>query len=508
MILRNIAVLLLGALLPLGGAPALGPSNGVAGTWTFSGAPPFPGLRMMQIGVKAGKATGTLTTEWYGPMPMHDLRIQGKVASFGIQNGNPRLPMKTWMATLQGKHQMQVVGDIWEEHVDLVARRGTARDAARLRFQVQPLPALAKLPSDGLAPTPPMGWSSWNRFAEKIDDPTVRRMADLMVSTGLRDAGYVYVNIDDGWQGQRDARGVLQPNPKFPDMKALAAYVHSQGLKLGLYSSPGPRSCAGFEGSYGHVETDAQTWASWGIDYVKYDLCSGEGIFRTPVELQAAYLAMGQALRRTGRPIVYSLCQYGRDRVGRWGRDVGGHLWRTTGDITDEYATMARLGFDRNGDSADAGPGGWNDPDMLEVGNGGMTPEEYRTHMSLWAISAAPLLMGHDLQAMTPETFALLANPEVIAIDQDPKGIQGRCVRKEGAIEIWSRPLADGSVALALFNRGEVEAAVRFEAADAGLAEFLSLRDVWAHRSWETSTATATLRPHGVLFLRARGPHR
>jgi alpha-galactosidase len=197
-----------------------------------------------------------------------------------------------------------------------------------------------------------MGWSSWNKFADRIDDKTVRAMADAMVATGLRDAGYRYINIDDGWQGERDAQGVLHPNARFPDMKALADYVHARGLKIGIYSSQGPRTCAGYEGSYGHVQQDAQTFAAWGFDYLKYDLCSGEWFYPDADTVKRSYHEMGAALAATGRPIVFSLCEYGRFDVGTWGRDVGGQLWRTTGDITDDYATMARIGFDKNGDPA------------------------------------------------------------------------------------------------------------------------------------------------------------
>ncbi len=489
------------SVLPLAAAPAA-----PVGTWMFGEVPDFPGLRMVQITEQNGRLSGTLTTSWYGTMPLHGLVLKDGVAHFGVHNGNPRLPMKPWTAKVEADGRLRVVGEIWYASVDLLAQRGSAAEATARTFLPKPLPAWAPLTPDGLARTPPMGWSSWNKFAEKIDDLTVRAMADLMVSTGLRDAGYLYVNIDDGWQGERDAKGVLHPNARFPDMKGLADYVHARGLKLGLYSSPGLKTCAGFEGSYGHVEQDAQTWASWGIDYLKYDLCSGEGVFLSPEQVKAAYLAMGQALRRTGRPMVYSLCQYGRDRVGTWGRQVGGHLWRTTGDITDDYETMASLGFDKNGDPANAGPGGWNDPDMLEVGNGGMSLEAYRTHMSLWALSAAPLLMGHDLRTMTPETLSLLTNPEIVAIDQDPLGQQGRRVRREGDLEIWSRQLGDGSFALAVFNRGKAECTAVLSPTDAGMSRFDWVRDPWNRRESPFRGGALKVPAQGVFLIRAYGP--
>jgi alpha-galactosidase len=330
-------------------------------------------------------------------------------------------------------------------------------------------------------------------------------MADTLVSSGLRDAGYLYVNIDDGWQGQRDANGVLQPNEKFPDMKALADYVHSRGLKLGIYSSPGPKTCAGYEGSYGHVTQDAQTFAAWGIDYLKYDLCSGEWFYSDAETVKRTYYEMGAALKATGRPIVYSLCEYGRFEVGTWGRSVGGHLWRTTGDITDEYKTMAQIGFEKNGDPANTGPGGWNDPDMLEVGNGGMSEDEYRTHMTLWVMSAAPLLMGHDLRQTTPAMLSLLSSREVIAVDQDAKGVQGRAVFKDGEAEIWAKPLHDGAVAIALFNRGTTPKQIAFAPADAGMESLTGIRDLWTGKNLKANETTFNVPAHGAVMLKVRG---
>jgi alpha-galactosidase len=434
---------------------------------------------------------------------MRALEVTGGTARFQIDNGNPRLPPRTWTAT-PAKSGLHVTGDIWERHVDETTRRGTPADARRLAFTAAPLPAPQVLKPDGLAATPPMGWSSWNRFAAAIDDRTVRQIADHLVSSGLRDAGYVYVNIDDGWQGMRGPDGAIRPNARFPDMEALADYVHAKGLKIGIYSSPGPKTCAGFTGSYGHVAQDARSFAAWGFDYLKYDLCSGEGIYRTAADVKRAYQQMGQALRATGRPIVYSLCQYGRDRVGTWGRDVGGHLWRTTGDIEDKYDSMAAIGFDKDGDPANAGPGGWNDPDMLEVGNGGMSEDEYRTHMTLWAMQAAPLMLGNDLRTMSPATVALLENKGVIAIDQDSLGKQARRVRKDGDAEIWARPLADGSIALALFNRGSTPRDIRFDAEDAGLKHIGTLIDVWAGVPDNPERRAWAVPAHGAMLVRLK----
>ncbi len=351
-----------------------------------------------------------------------------------------------------------------------------------------------------VARTPPMGWNSWNHFECKVSDAIVRAQADAMVASGMKAAGYVYVNIDDCWQGSRDAQGFIRPNERFPDMKALADYVHSKGLKLGIYSSPGPKTCAGYEGSFGHEEQDAQTYAAWGIDYLKYDWCSAQG------DEIAAYAKMHDALRRTGRPIVYSLCQYGMERVWSWGASVGGNLWRTTGDITDNYDRMALIGFGQNGLERFAGPGHWNDPDMLEIGNGGMNDDEYRTHMSLWCLLAASLLAGDDLTKMTPATLAILTSPEVIAVDQDPAGTQGRRVSQEGPLEVWVKPLANGSKAVGLFNRGSSAMPVTAQFRDIGVGGKAHVRDLWARTDLGVmeGSYTANVPRHGVVLIQVK----
>src|SRR5664279_2019287 len=296
-----------------------------------------------------------------------------------------------------------------------------------------------------VASTPPMGWNSWNYFAAKVDDKGIRAAADQIVSTGMKDAGYIYVNIDDTWEGERDASGVLRTNSKFPDMKALADYVHSKGLKLGIYSGPGPKTCAGYAGSLGHEEQDAQLYASWGIDYLKYDLCS---FIPAVMEKQAphdkaaqmrlmvaAYDKMGKALKATGRPIVYSLCQYGWDAPWEWAPALGGNLWRTTGDVRADWMSIYDIINQNAGLAKYAGPGRWNDPDMLEVGNGKLTLAENRAHFSMWAMLAAPLLAGNDLPNMKPDVKTILTDKDVIAIDQDKVGKQGSRGYSEGEVE-------------------------------------------------------------------------
>jgi alpha-galactosidase len=369
----------------------------------------------------------------------------------------------------------------------------------------------AKAQGNDLAARPPMGWNSWNHFHEKVDDTAVRAQAEAMVSSGMRDAGYTYINIDDTWEGERDAKGRIQTNSKFPDMKALADFVHSKGLKLGIYSSPGAKTCAKFEGSLGHELQDAQTYAAWGIDYLKYDLCGLRVEMRAAPTPEAAhkimvdsYIKMRDALRSTGRPIVYSLCQYGNDAVWEWGTNVGGNLWRTTGDITDKYARMAEIGFGQAGLARFAGAGHWNDPDMLEVGNGGMTTDEYRTHVSLWAILAAPLLAGNDLSTMTPETVALLTNRDVIAVDQDSGGKQGDRVSAEGPVEVWVRPLADGSKAVGIFNRHPSAMTAHVDFQKLGFPHSVKAKDLWQAKDLGSISTpyTVTVPGHGVLFLR------
>ena len=361
---------------------------------------------------------------------------------------------------------------------------------------------------DGLALTPPMGWNTWNKFACKVDEALIRNTADAMVASGLRDAGYKYVVIDDCWHGARDAAGDIQPDPKrFPSgMKALGDYIHAKGLMFGIYSDAGVKTCAGRPGSQGHEYQDARQYAAWGVDYLKYDWCS-----TYTRNAQEAYTTMSDAIRASGRPIVFSLCNWGVAEPWTWGEGVG-DLWRTTGDIANRW--IGKQGYTLGVmDILDlneplypfAGPGHWNDPDMLEVGNGGMTDVEDRSHFSLWALMAAPLIAGNDIAHMSDATRDTLLNREVIAVDQDPLGRQGRRVRTDGTREVWSRPLADGGRAVILLNRGDAPAriTVNWTDLDYPTAIRAKVRDLWAHRDLAPQTGgySAAVPPHGVVMV-------
>ncbi|TFI56322.1 glycoside hydrolase family 27 protein [Sphingomonas parva] len=354
-----------------------------------------------------------------------------------------------------------------------------------------------------------MGWNSWNRFACDIDERLIRKTADELVSSGMKDAGYTYVVIDDCWHGARDADGfITADSQRFPSgIKALADYVHSKGLKFGLYSDAGRKTCGGRPGSQGHEYQDAITYARWGVDYLKYDWCS-----TGTRNAEEAYALMADALRATGRDIVFSICEWGNNRPWLWASRIG-NLWRTTGDITDKWAGKHGYSWgllnivDMNEPLwPHAGPGHWNDPDMLEVGNPGLTPVENRAHFSLWAMMAAPLMAGNDVASMDAETRAILLNKDVIAVDQDRLGVQGRRVAREGDREVWVKPLAGGGRAVLLFNRGETPAriSVTNEALAYPAGVRLKVRDLWAHRdlgAWK-GRFEAEVEPHGVVMLR------
>jgi len=369
---------------------------------------------------------------------------------------------------------------------------------------------------DKIALTPPLGWNSWNCFAGAVDQAKIRAAADAMVSSGLINHGWTYINIDDTWEGKRDENGFIQSNKKFPDMKGLADYVHSKGLKIGIYSSPGPTTCAGFEASWQHEEKDAQQYANWGFDYLKYDWCSYNDVQDKSLpereRLMKPYQVMEAALREQDRDIVFSLCQYGMGNVWEWGADVGGNCWRTTGDIGDSWKSMSDIGFQQNGHEKWAGPGHWNDPDMLVLGKVGwgnlhptsLTPSEQYTHISLWCLLDAPLLIGADMSQLDPFTFNLLANDEVLAVNQDALGRQASRKAKDGPTEVWAKDMADGSKAVGLFNRGEEAVEVTVKWADLGLSGKFHVRDLWRQKDTGefADSFTANVPRHGVCLVR------
>lgn len=375
---------------------------------------------------------------------------------------------------------------------------------------------------DGLALTPPMGWNSWNKFACDIDEKIIREVADAIVSSGMRDAGYTYINIDDCWHGQRDSLGFIHADPvKFPSgIKALADYIHSKGLKIGIYSDAGSQTCGGRPGSRGYEFQDALTYASWGIDYLKYDWCNTESL-----NAEGAYKTITAALRKAGRPIVLSICEWGDNKPWEWAEPIG-HLWRTTGDIYNcfdcirDHGTWKAFGVLAILDMQDglrkyAGKGHWNDPDMLEVGNG-MPQNEDRAHFAMWCMLAAPLIAGNDPRQMSKETLQILTNKEVIAVNQDTLGIQGFKYATKDSVETWLKPLAGGDWAVCFLNRAKTPASIQFDWQEQAIFDELSQRELNAKdhtyqlkNLWTGKKSGSTAKPlranipaHDVLMFR------
>ncbi|KAL5747016.1 hypothetical protein ACOSQ2_024313 [Xanthoceras sorbifolium] len=364
--------------------------------------------------------------------------------------------------------------------VMVIVNPGTARQVKMMEEEKNMI--RRNLLSNGLGLTPPMGWNSWNHFHCDIEEKLIREIADAMVSTGLAAVGYEYINIDDCWgELNRDSEGNMVPKAStFPSgIKALADYVHSKGLKLGIYSDAGSQTCSKtMPGSLGHEEQDAKTFASWEIDYLKYDNCENDGT--SPKE---RYPIMSKALLNSGRPIFFSLCEWGEEDPATWAPSVG-NSWRTTLDIEDNWNSMTSRADQNDKWSSYAAPGAWNDPDMLEIGNGGMSSDEYRSHFSIWAIAKAPLLIGCDLRSMDNQTYQILTNKEVIAVNQDKHGVQGKKVKKDGDLEVWAGPLTSGRVAVVLWNRSSSKARVTANWGDIGLNSStlaVKARDLWAH---------------------------
>ncbi len=413
----------------------------------------------------------------------------------------------------------------------LTAANGLGKDQRDLRISV----------GDNICLTPPMGWNSWNCWACAVDDAKVRTSADAMISSGLAEHGWTYINIDDCWEVKPDAKeeallgeprdpdGMINTNKRFPDMNALSDYVHGKGLKLGIYSSPGPKTCAGFTATYKYEEKDARRWGGWGIDYIKYDWCSYGDIAKDQSlpELKKPYFTMRAALDKVKRDIVFSLCQYGMGNVWEWGAEVGGNCWRTTGDIGDTWGSMAEIGFNQNGHEKFVGPGHWNDPDMLVVGLVGwgpelhpthLAPDEQYTHISLWSMLSSPLLIGCDLARLDPFTLNLLTNDEVLAVNQDPLGKPAGRISDDNGKQIWARDLEDGSKAVGLFYADTKKSGpadyfswgkkgngtIVLNAAAIGITGKFRVRDLWRQKDLGVFSGKyeAKVPFHGVVLVK------
>ena len=468
--------------------------------------------------VPVPKEPAEVLTPKPGPAPrIHSAR------TFGVRPGAPFL----YTVAATGERPMTFAADNLPAGLTLdpntgritgsLKDRGAYRTTLRARnARGEAVRDLAITCGSLIALTPPMGWNSWNCFGCDVTQANVMAAADAMVNSGLINHGWTYINIDDCWEAGRDAQGRIETNRKFPDMKALADYVHSKGLKIGIYSSPGPKTCAGYTGSYEHELADAQRWAEWGFDYIKYDWCSYGGVApRNPdrAALRKPYQVMREALDQVPRDIVFSLCQYGMGNVWEWGAEVGGNCWRTTGDITDSWSSMSNLGFGEAGHEPFVGPGHWNDPDMLVVGQVGwsanlrptrLTPSEQYTHISLWCLLSSPLLIGCDMTKLDEFTLGLLTNDEVLEVNQDPLGRQAARISKQGKLEVWAKDLADGTKAVGLFNRGEGEAQVVVDWPALGLTGKQGVRDLWRQQDQGTAQDQykATVPRHGVKLVK------
>ncbi len=397
-------------------------------------------------------------------------------------------------------------------NVTLIAKNNLGEDKKRLEIVI----------GDKLSLTPPMGWNSWNCWGLSVSQEKVYDAAKAFVEKGLADHGWTYINIDDGWEifgdltaPKRSSKGEILTNEKFPDMKKLGNDIHELGLKFGIYSSPGELTCGGYTASYDHEYQDAKTFAKWGIDYLKYDLCSYRKIMKDPKsvdELKPPYILMNKALRSSGRDIVYSICEYGYGKVWEWGGSVGGNLWRTTGDIWDDWDRMYQIGFNQIENAKYAGPGHWNDPDMLVLGWVGwgphlhqtlLTPDEQYTHVSLWALLSAPLLLGNDLTKLDDFTLNLITNDEVIAIDQDKLGKQAIPVIKKNGIEVWKKELVDGNIAIGVFNVSKENKDFILNLYNLEINENVIIRDVWRQENLgELSKLNIRVPVHGVKLLK------
>jgi alpha-galactosidase len=456
------------------------------------------------------------------PTPSPKPQINGPVV-YGARPGNPflyrvpatgTLPLSYQAAGLPQGLQLDrstgiitgVVSQRGDYPVTLTVANGLGKAVKRFTIRI----------GDDIGLTPALGWNSWNAWGTSVDDQKVRTSAKAFADQ-LGAHGWNYVNIDDGWEAEhRAADGSIVPNSKFPDMKALADYVHGLGLKLGIYSSPGPQTCGGYLGSWQHEAQDAGSYNSWGIDYLKYDWCSYSSVAGASPNLDTykkPYSVMWDALNGVHRDIMFSFCQYGMGDVWKWGATIGGNSWRTTGDINDSWASMSEIGFSQDVPAAYSQPGHFNDPDMLVVGNVGwgdnqhytkLTPDEQYTHISLWSLLASPLLIGCDLGHADQFTLNLLTNDEVLAIDQDSLGLGARQVLDKDSLQVWKKPLADGAYAVGLFNLSSTYKAASVDPAAIGLTGYTNMRDLWRQQEWTTTGGLlkAKIPPHGVLLLK------
>jgi len=472
------------------------------------------------------------------PKEVPEPKIHGP-AIFGVRPGNPflyRIPATGSRPMTFFAHGLPSGLSI-DTSTGLITGSVAARGAYKVVFKAtnalgSALKDFTIIVGDRIALTPPLGWNSWNCFASAVDEAKVRSAADAMVKSGLANHGWTYINIDDCWMVRpgsvdpltagvpRTRDGRINANAKFPDMSGLSNYVHEKGLKLGIYSSPGPLTCAGYTGSYQHELDDARQYAAWGIDYLKYDWCSYGDINHdtSRAAYEKPYHVMRAALDSVHRDIVYSLCQYGMKNVWEWGDSVGGNCWRTTGDITDTWQSMSGIGFNQNGHEPYAGPGHWNDPDMLVVGWVGwgpqlhptrLTPEEEITHITLWSLLAAPMLIGCDMTKLDEFTYGLLSNDEVLDVNQDALGVQGRRIARRGETEIWVKPLHDGSLAVGLFNRGSQKSDIAVDWNELGVHGPCAVRDCWRQKDLGTfpEKYQMTVGRHGAALLRIIPSH-
>ncbi len=475
------------------------------------------------------------------PKPAPQPRING-ARVFGVRPGSPFL----FTIPAAGERPMEFAVDGLPEGLSVNRSTGQitgklgARGTYKVVFQASNRHGRDRrdfriVCGDTLALTPHMGWNSWYVWENHVTDEIMRAAADAMVASGMIDHGYMYVNIDDCWsvkpgspdaslQGEpRDARGRVNANPRFPDMKALTAYIHAKGLKAGIYTSPGPLTCARHVAAWQHERQDVEQFVDWGFDFLKYDWCSYKEIAKNPdrAALQKPYRVISDILKSQPRDIILNLCQYGMGNVWEWGKEVGGHSWRTAGDLGGSFeeigTALFRDGFDVYAQRElhkYGGPGGWNDPDYLLLGYLSnwkgqtvptpLTPNEQYSHVSLWSLVAAPLIFSGDITRLDDFTLGLLCNDEVIEVDQDPLGKPGRRVAREGTREVWARSLEDGSLAVGLFNRGETEAAVTARWSDLGVAGRRRVRDLWRQRDvgvFENQFETKVAR-HGVSLIR------